>query len=154
MSQDFPLTLLFKGLIVLAINNIDNDANEVKRNSYRKYFLRRVDITKCNVLIDGRNFYDQPISDQIRKYDEIRKVATGKGDDYTTGCLLDYQYFKDNYQLIASDLSKQKELDADPRAIQQIEFYGMLTTRSQVCTVLEKSKETISEFCKGTAKIL
>ena len=154
MSQDFPLTLLFKGLIVLAINNIDNDANEVKRNSYRKYFLRRVDITKCNVLIDGRNFYDQPISDQIRKYDEIRKIATGKGDDYTTGCLLDYQYFKDNYQLIASDLSKQKELDADPRAIQQIEFYGMLTTRSQVCTVLEKSKETISEFCKGTAKIL
>ena len=90
----------------------------------------------------------------MRKYDEVRKIATGKGDDYTTGCLLDYQYFKDNYQLIAVDLSKQKELDADPRAIQQIEFYGMLTTRSQVCTVLEKSKETILEFYKGTAKIL
>ena len=70
------------------------------------------------MLIDGRNLYDQPISDQIRKYDEIRKIATGKGDDYTTGCLLDYQYFKDNYQLIAVDLSKQKELDANPRAIQ------------------------------------
>ena len=90
----------------------------------------------------------------MRKYGEVRKIATGKGDDYTTGCLLDYQYFKDNYQLIAVDLSKQKELDADPRAIQQIEFYGMLTTRSQVCTVLEKSKETILEFYKGTAKIL
>ena len=62
----------------------------MKRNSYRKYFVPGVDITKCNVLIDGRNFYDQLISDQIRKYDEIRKIATGKGDDYTTGCLLDY----------------------------------------------------------------
>ena len=70
----------------------------------------------------------------------IRKIATGKGNDYTTGCLLDYQYFKDHYQLTAIYLSKQKELDADPRAIQQIEFYGMLDTNSQVCTVLEKSK--------------
>ena len=92
----FPLDASFQGvnrLFVLAFNNIDNDANEVKRNSYKKYFLPRVDITKCNVLIDGTNSYDQPISDQIRKYDEVRKIATGKGDDYTTGCLLDYQYF-------------------------------------------------------------
>ena len=79
---------------------------------------------------------------------------TGKGDDYTTGCLLDYQYFKDHYQLIAVDVSKQKELDADPRAIQQIEFYGMLKTNLQVRTVLEKSKETVSKFYKGTAKVL
>ena len=153
----FPFDASFQGvnkLFVLAFDNINNDANEVKRNSYRKYFVPRVDITKYNVLNDGRNFYDRPISDQIRKYDEIRKIATGKGDNYTTGCLLDYQYFKDNYQLIAVDLSKQKELDVDPRAIQQIEFYGMLTTNSQVCTVLEKSKETILEFCKGTAKVL
>ena len=70
-----------------------------------------------DVLIDGRNFYDQPISDQIKKYDEIRKIGIGKRDDYTTGCLLDDQYFKDHYQLLAVDLSKQKELDADPRAI-------------------------------------
>ena len=75
-------------------------------------------------MVDGKNFYDQNISDEIKKYDEIRKIATGKGDDYTTGCLLGYQYFKDYYQLIPVDLSKQKELDADPRAIQQIEFYG------------------------------
>ena len=87
-------------------------------------------------------------------YDEIRKIATGKGENYTRGCLLDYQYFKDHYQLIAVDLSKQKDLDADPRAIQQIEFYGKLETNSQVCTVLEKSKETILEFYKGTAKVL
>ena len=55
-------------------------------------------------------------------------IATGKGDDYTTGCLLNYQYFKDYYQLIAVDLSKQKEVDADPRAIRQIEFYRMLNS--------------------------
>ena len=68
--------------------------------------------------------------------------------------MLDYQYFKDHYQLIAVDLSKEKELDVDRRAIQQIEFYGKLKTNLQVCTVLEKSKETVLEFYKGTAKVL
>ena len=145
----FPLEVFFQGanrLFVLAFNNINNDTNRVQRNSHRKYFLSRVDITNNNVLIDGRNFYDQPINDQIKQYDEIRKIAAIQGDDYTTGCLLDYQYFKDHYQLIVVDLSKQKELDADPRAIQQIEFYGKLRARSQVCTVLEKSKQTVLEF--------
>ena len=146
--------LLSKVLIdcVLAFNYTDGNANQVQRNSHRKYFLPRVDITNYNVLIDGRNVYDQSINDQIKKYDEIRKIATGKGDDYTTGCLLEYQYFKNHDQLIAVDLRKQKELDADPRAIQQIEFYGILKTNSRVCTVLEKSKETVLEFYKGTAK--
>ena len=105
-----------------------------------------MNITNYNVLIDGRNLYDQPIEDQIKKYDETRKIATGQRDGYTTGCFLDYQYFKDHYQLIAVDLSKQKELDTDPRAIQQTEFYGMLKTKSQVCSILEKSKETVLEF--------
>ena len=121
---------------------------QVESDSHRKYFLPRVDITSYSVLIDGRNHYDQPINDQIKKYDEIRKIATGKGDNYATGCLLDYQYFKDHYQLIAVDLSKQKELDADPKANQQIEFYGKLRTDSQVCTVLE------NQFDKGTTKVL
>ena len=162
----FPLDASFQGvrrLFVLAFNNttvnvpnnpINNTNNRVLRNSHTKYFLPRVNITNYNVLIDGRNFYDQPINDLVKQYDEIRKTATGQGDDYTTGCLLDYQYFKDHYNLIAVDLSKQKELDADSRAIQQIEFYGMLKTNSQVCTVLEKSKETMLEFYKGTAKVL
>ena len=131
-----------------------NTASRVQRDSHRKSFLPGVDITTYNVLIDGRNFYYQPINDQIKKHDEIKKMATGKGYDYTTGCLLYYQYFKDHYQLIAVDLSKQKKLDADQRAIQQIEFYGMLTTKSQVCTILEKSKETVLEFYKGTGKVL
>ena len=128
--QDSVLMLLFKELIdsslfkkrknrlfVLAFNNatenvannpISNTANRVEINSHRKYFLPRVDITKYNVLIDGRNVYDQRISDQIRKSDEIRKVEIGQRDDYTAVCLVDYEYFKDHYQLIAGDLSKQK----------------------------------------------
>ena len=68
--------------------------------------------------------------------------------------MLDYEYFKDHYQLIAIDLNRQKELDADSRAIQQIEFYKMLKTNSQVGTVLEKSKDTMLEFYKGTAEVL
>ena len=114
---------LFLLLITLLLNVLNNPINNT--NSHTKYFLPRVNITNYNVLIDGRNFYDQPINDSIKQCDEIRKTATGQGDDYTTGCLLDYQYFKDHYQLIAVDLSKEKELDADSRAIQETEFYGM-----------------------------
>ena len=75
-----------------------------------------------NVLIDGRNFSDQPIKNDLKTYDNIKKIATGQGDDYTTGCLLDYRYFKKCYKLIAIDLSKQQKLDADPKAIQH-SFY-------------------------------
>ena len=148
-------------MFVLAFNNttvnvpnnpINNTNNRVLRNSHTKYFLPRVNITNYNVLIDGRNFYDQPINDIIKQYDEIRKITTGQEDDYTTGCFLDYQYFKDHYNLIATDLSKQKELDVVSRAIQQIEFYGILKNNSQLCKVLEKSKETTLQFSKGTAK--
>ena len=107
----FSLDAFFQGvnrLFVLAFDNNNNCDNKAERDSHREYFLPRVGITNYNVLIDPSNFYDQPINDQIKKYDEIRKVATGKGDDCATGCLLDYQYFKNHYQLIAVDLSKQK----------------------------------------------
>ena len=141
-------------MFVLPLNNTDGDNKKVKRDSDTKYFLPRVNITNYNVLTDGRNFYDQPINDLIKQFDEIRKTATGQGDDYTTECLLDYQYFKDHYNLIAIDLSKQKELDADLRAIQQIEFYGILKSNSLLYTVSEKSKETMLQFSKRTAKVL
>ena len=77
----------------------------------------------------------------------------GKGEDYTTGSLLDYNYFIKHYKLVAADLSKQKELDADARAIQQTEFKYTLETNSTIYWVLEKSKETILEFYKGTVKV-
>ena len=141
-------------LFVLTFNNVAGAVDLVARNSYRKYFMPRVNIASYNVIIDGRHFYDQPINDLIKKYDEIRKIATGKGDNYATGCLLDYEYFKSNYQLIAVDLSKQKELDADPRAIQQIECLGNLPVSSNILMVLEQSKETTLEFYKGTAKVM
>ena len=135
----FPLDASFQGvrrLFVLAFDDTNGGNKKVERNSHRKYYLPRVNITNYNVLIDGRNF-----NDLVKQYDEIRKTATGQEDDYTTVCLLDYQYFKDHYNLIAVDLSKQKELDADSRAIQQIELYGMLQTKSQVLTVLENQKK-------------
>ena len=105
-------------------NNPVHDTNGIKNN--RKYFLPRGEIKNYNVLIDGRKFYAQPLNDITKQPDEVRKVSAGYGDDYTTGCLLDYTYFKDNYRLIAVDLSKQKALDDDPRAIQQIVFQGVV----------------------------
>ena len=72
-----------------------------------------------------KNFFDQPVTSSMREYDNIRKILTGEGDDSTTGCLLDYNYFK-NYYMIVIDLSKQQALDADPKAIQQINFTGNL----------------------------
>ena len=77
----------------------------------------------------------------------------GRGEDYTTGSLLDFNYFDKDYKLVAVDLSKQKELDADPREIQRIELKYMLGTNSTIYWVLEKSKETILEFYKGTVKV-
>ena len=73
-------------------------------------------------MIDGKNVFDQAINSDVKMYENIRKIATGQGDDYTTGCLLDYTYFKKYYKMIAIDLSKQQVLDADPKAIQQINF--------------------------------
>ena len=114
--------------------------------SYKKYFLPRIKTDKYNIEIDGRNFYDQPVTDLIKQYDEVRKISTGQGDDYTTGCLLDFDYFEKNYKIIAADLSKQKALDADSRAIQQIIFTGEIkstveNTRVIIFYLLEKSKE-------------
>ena len=77
----------------------------------------------------------------------------GKGEDYTIGSLFDFNYFDKHYKLVAVVLSKRKELDADPRAIQQIEFKYMLRTNSTIYWVLEKSKETILEFYKRTVKV-
>ena len=78
------------------------------------------------MIINGKKFYDQAIDSDIKRCEEIRKLTTGEGEDYTTGCLLEYDYIKNNYRLKAVDLSRQKEIDADPKAIQQIEFVGQL----------------------------
>ena len=137
-------------LFVMAYNRANGQPT---RNGQQKYYLPRIDLEKYNVIIDGRNFYDNPIESDIEKYRELTKVMTGKGEDNTTGSLFDFNYFNKHYKLVAVDLSKQKELDADPRAIQQIEFKYMLGTNSTIYWVLEKSKETILDFYKGTVKV-
>ena len=125
-----------KRLFVLAYKS-DGDANRVTANSHKKYFLPRVQTENYNIKINGRNFYDQPINDLIEKYHEIRKVSTGQGDDCTTGCLLDFAYFEKKYRSIAADLSKQKALGADSRAIQQIIFTGKASARVMVYYILK-----------------
>ena len=83
-----------------------------------RYYLPTVEIKDYNIVINGENFFDQPRKNNKITYDNIRKIATGQDDDYTTGCLLDYPYFANTYKMIAVDLSKQRALDAHPRAIQ------------------------------------
>ena len=140
-----------KKLFVLAYGRESHDATE---NGHKKYFLPRMKINNYNIEIDGRNFYDQSINELIKQHDEVRKISTGQGDDYTTGCLLDYVYFRDDFRVITADLSKQKALDADPKAIQQIIFTGKTDNQIRVYYILEQSKETILEFSKGTTKVL
>ena len=137
-------------LFVMAYNRANGQPT---RNGQQKYYLPRIDLEKYNVIIDGRNFYDNPIESDIEKYRELKKVMIGKEEGYTTGSLLDFNYFDKCYKLVAADLSKQKEFDADSRAIQQIEFKYMLGTNSTIYWVLEKSKETILEFYKGTVSV-
>ena len=91
-----------------------------------------------------------------KTYENIRKIATGKGDDYTTGCLLDYAYFKGNYKMIAIDLNRQNELDADPRAIQKINFTANLDRagNTTIFFIIEEAKETVFKSSQGTVKVL
>ena len=107
-------------------------------------------------MFNGENFFDQPINSEKTTYGNIRKINTGQGDDYTTGCLLDYSYFVDTYKMIAVDLSKQQALDADPRAIQKINFTANLDRagNTRVYLILEEAKETILDFSQGTVKVL
>ena len=143
----------FQGVNRLFVMVYNRANGQPTRNGRRKYYLPRIDLEKYNVIIDRRNFYDNPIESDIEKYRELKKVMIGKGEDNTTGSLFDFNYFDKHYKLVAVDLSKQKELDANPRTIQQIEFKCMLGISSTIYWVLEKSKETILEFYKGTVKV-
>ena len=91
-----------------------------------------------------------------KTYENILKIAIGQGDDYTTGCLLDYPYFKDHYKMIAIGLSKQQELDADPRTTQQINFTANLDRagNTTIFFIIEEAKETVLDFSQGTVKVL
>ena len=125
-----------------------NWKNYIKRHNAKKYYLPKGIINNYNVIINGKNLYDQPIDSDIKCYKEIRKLTTGQGVDYTTGYLLDYEYTKDHYKLV--DLSRQKELDADPKTNQQVALVGQLKNTDNsiitgesmlTLTILEKIKK-------------
>ena len=137
-------------LFVLAFENDDDGT------SSDEYYLPTVEIKDYNIMINGENVFDQPIKNNKVTNENIRKIATGQVDDYTTGCLLDYSYFADTYKMIAVDLGKQQALDADLRAIQQINFTANLDRagNTRVYFILEEAKEIILDFSQGTVKVL
>ena len=143
----------FQGVNRLFVLAFENDS---LRTSHSGYYLPNVEIKDYNIMINGENFFDQPLKNNKVTYENIRKIATGQGDDYTTGCLLDYSYFMDTCKMIAVDLSKQQTLDSDPRAIQQINFTENLDRagNTRVYFILEEAKETILDFSQGTVKVL
>ena len=143
----------FQGVNRFFVLAFENDA---QRTSHSGYYLPNVEIKDYNIMINGENFFDQPIKNNKGTYENIRKIATAQGDDYTTGCLLDYSYFIDTYKMIAVDLSKQQVLDADPRAIQQINFTANLDRagNTRIYFILKEAKETILDFSQGTVKVL
>ena len=143
----------FQGVNILFVLAFENDNDRTSTNGY---YLPTVQIKDYNIMINGENFFDQPIKSNKVTYENIRKIATGQGDDYTTGYLLDYPYFMDTYKMITVDSSKQQALDADPRAIQQINSTANLDRagNTRVYFILEEGKETILDFSQGTVKVL
>ena len=145
---DFLIDLSFQEVNSLLVLSFENEENW---ESYKNYYLPTVEIKNYNVMIDGRNLFDQTEKNNLRTYN-ICKIATGQGDDYRTGSVLDYPNFTKYYKLIAIDLSKQQKLDADPKVIQQINFTGNLD-RAEGATmffIIEEAKETVLDFSKET----
>ena len=107
-------------------------------------------------MIDGRNFFNKQVKDNLIAHDNVRKIATGQGDKYATCCLLDYNYFNNYYKMIEIDLCKQQALDADPKAIGQINFTANLERdgNTTIFFVIEEVKERILNFSQGTVKVL
>ena len=114
-------------MFVLLYSNED----DAKRYTDQRYYLPKCIIKNYNVIINDKNFLDQPIDSDIKWYDERRNLTTEQNEDYATGCLLDYEYFESHYRLIAVDLRGQKELNADSKAIQQ----------KRICWKIEKCSQ-------------
>ena len=147
---DFLINPSFQGVNRLFVLNTSG------RISNTRYYLQLLQINYYNVVIDGRNVFDQPLKNDLIKFVNTQKIRTGRGDDYTTGCLLDYNYFNNYYKMIAIDLSKQQALDADPKAIQQINFAANLdwTGNPTLFFIVEEANGTILGFSQGIVKVL
>ena len=107
-------------------------------------------------MIDRRKFFDQPIKNNLTTSNNIRKVATGQGDDYRNSCLLDYPYFEKYYKMMVTDLRKQQAIDADPKALQQTNVTSNLDRPGNITMffIIEEAKRTILDFSQGTVKAL
>ena len=145
-------------LFVAAYETDDIERNANTEESRRRYYLSRAEIKDYDVLIDGRNFYDQNVNSSILRYNELLKMTTGRSKDYSTGCLLDYYYYIKDFNIVGIDLSHQAVLDSDPKINQQIEFVYKLPSGNAVInydllTVLEKEKQTVLKFSEGTEKV-
>ena len=126
--------------------------NEEDRTSFSKYYVPKVEIKDFNVLIDGKSFFDVPVKNKEEAYEKIMSIS--KNNDYTTGNLLDYEYFSKHYKLIAIDLSKQIELE-NLNLKQQIHFIGHLEAdRATMFFTIEKSEETTFEFSQNSASVI
>ena len=143
----------FQGVNRLFVLAFEDDAQRI---SDKRYYIPNVEIKDYHVMIEGKNLFDQPVKNDKVIYENTRKIATGQGDDYATGCLLDYIYFLKYYKMIAVDLSKQQVLDADPKGIQQINFTANLDIpgRTRIYFILEEARETVFDFSQGTVKVL
>ena len=141
----------FQGVNKLFVLAFENDA---QRTSSKRYYLQNVEINHYDVMIDGENFFDQPIKYDKGTYENIRKIVTSQRDNYTFGCLLDYTYFKGYYEMIAVDLIKQQTPDADRKAIQQTNFTANFSraVNAWIYFIFEEGKETTLEISQGTAK--
>ena len=114
---DFLIDPSFQGVNKLFVLSFQNEGD---RKVHKGYYLPKVETKDYDVMIDGRNLFYWPVKNDLRRYDNIQQISTGQGDDYTTSCLLDYNYFKEYFKMIVIDLSKQEELASDTKAIQQI----------------------------------
>ena len=161
MFRRITLDVSFQGVSNLfaaayETNDIERHANT--EESRRRYYLPSAEIKDYNVLIDGRNFYDQNVNSSILRYNELLKMTTGRSEDYSTGCLLDYDYYIKDFNIVGIDLSHQAVLDSYPKINQQIEFvYKLLSGNAAInydlLTVLEKEKQTVLKFSEGTVKV-
>ena len=126
--------------------------NEEDRTSFSKYYVPKVEIKDFNVLIDGKSFFDVPVKNKEEAYEKIMSIS--KNNDYTTGNLLDYEYFSKHYKLIAINLSKQIELE-NPDLRQQINFIGKLEDdKATMFFFIEKSEERTFEFLQNSVSII
>ena len=120
----------------------------------RGYYLPRIEVKDYNAMIDGKKFFNQPVKIDLKTYDNILKTLIGQGEDYTTACLLEYNYFKKYYKIIAIDLSKQQTLDSDLKTIQQITFPWNIANPSTMFFIIKEAQVIVYIFHIRTVKVV